>query len=170
RRPGPSAGGCARERPRGAGTTGRGAPGRGRAALRTPPPPSPMDPTLEQLRRLRSEEPRVALATLVATRGTSPRREGAKMWVGEGGRILGAVTLGGCVDARVIGESEQVLSSGRAHLLSVDLGEAEAWGLGLTCSGALDVLIEPLDLAEDAAGVLSAYRRVEEEVRAGRWA
>lgn len=92
------------------------------------------------------------------------------MWVGEGGRILGAVTLGGCVDARVIGESEQVLSSGRAHLLSVDLGEEEAWDLGLTCSGTLDVLIEPLDLAEDAAGVLSAYRRVEEEVRAGRWA
>ena len=94
-----------------------------------------MQPTTEQIRRLREEEPRVALATLVATRGTSPKKEGAKMWVGEGGRILGAVTLGGCMDARVIMESEAALATRRPRLCSVDLGEEEAWDLGLTCRG-----------------------------------
>lgn len=129
-----------------------------------------MDPTLDQLRRLQQDEPRVALATLVATRGTSPKKEGAKMWVGEGGRILGAVTLGGCVDARVILESEEVLSTRRARVCSVSLGDEEAWDLGLTCSGTLDVLIEPLDLGAGSAGVLTAYETIEAEVRDGRWA
>lgn len=92
------------------------------------------------------------------------------MWIGEGGRVLGAVTLGGCVDARVILESEEALATGAPRLCSVDLGEEEAWDLGLTCSGTLDVLVEPLDLAAADEGLLRAYELVESEARAGRWA
>ena len=66
-----------------------------------------MEELFDDIERLAHAEKRVAMATLVATRGTSPKREGAKMWVGEEGRILGSVTIGGCVDARVITESEQ---------------------------------------------------------------
>lgn len=112
----------------------------------------------------------MALATLVATRNTSPKKEGAKMWIGEGGRIFGAVTLGGCVDARVVLESEAALISCRPRLCSVDLGQEEAWDLGLTCSGTLDVLIEPLDLRAGGEEVLAAYEAVAEEIRAGRGA
>jgi len=54
---------------------------------------------------------RAAVATLVNTRGTTPRKEGAKMLVGEGGRVLGSVTIGGCVDAQVIEEAASVLST-----------------------------------------------------------
>ena len=54
---------------------------------------------------------RATVATLVATHGTSPKAPGAKMWVGEDGRILGSVTIGGCVDARVIEESARVLAA-----------------------------------------------------------
>ena len=63
----------------------------------------------QQLEQLRHSNRRVSLATLVNTVGTSPRKEGAKMWVGEGGDILGAVTIGGCVDAYVIEQAEAVL-------------------------------------------------------------
>ena len=70
-----------------------------------------MEELFEDIEKLAHAEKRVAMATLVATRGTSPKREGAKMWVGEEGRILGSVTIGGCVDARVIAESEAALSS-----------------------------------------------------------
>jgi xanthine/CO dehydrogenase XdhC/CoxF family maturation factor len=54
----------------------------------------------QQLGQLRHVGQRVSLATLVNTLGTSPRKEGAKMWVEEGGDILGSVTIGGCVDSR----------------------------------------------------------------------
>ena len=61
-----------------------------------------MSELFEHLDKLRPVESKVAVATLVNTRGTTPRKEGAKMLVGEGGRVLGSVTIGGCVDAQVI--------------------------------------------------------------------
>ncbi|HZN49927.1 MAG TPA: XdhC family protein, partial [Methylomirabilota bacterium] len=56
----------------------------------------------DQIDELRQSRGKVAVATLVNTRGTTPRKEGAKMLVGEGGAVLGSVTIGGCVDAQVI--------------------------------------------------------------------
>ncbi len=80
-----------------------------------------MDDVSSQLDLLARSERRVAMATLVATRGTTPKKEGAKMWVGAGGRVLGSVTIGGCVDAKVIAESERVLESGAPQLISAVL-------------------------------------------------
>jgi len=99
---------------------------------------------IEQLRRAAG---RVAVATLVNTRGTTPRKEGAKMLVGEGGSVLGSVTIGGCVDAQVIEESARVLETNRPQLLELNLGDEEAWEIGLTCGGTIEVLVEPLALA-----------------------
>src|SRR5215472_3226776 len=78
----------------------------------------------EHLDRLRNAEGKVALATLVNTRGTTPRKEGAKMLVGEGGRVLGSVTIGGCVDAQVIEESANVLDKNAPRLLALDHPDA----------------------------------------------
>ena len=75
-----------------------------------------MDELFTDLEKLAKVEKRVAMATLVGTRGTSPKREGAKMWVGEEGRILGSVTIGGCVDARVIADAEQALATSQPRL------------------------------------------------------
>ena len=105
-----------------------------------------MEELFDDIERLAHAEKRVAMATLVATRGTSPKREGAKMWVGEEGRILGSVTIGGCVDARVIAESEQALSSFKPRLVEMKLGNEDAWEIGFSCAGDLDVFIEPVDL------------------------
>ena len=129
-----------------------------------------MEETFEHLDRLRGQERRVAMATLVATKGTTPRKEGAKMWVGEGGRILGSVTIGGCVDARVIAESEDVLASATPRLLSVSMGDEDAWDMGLSCGGTVDVLIEPIDLAAGKGPVLDAYEVVRSALAAGRHA
>jgi xanthine dehydrogenase accessory factor len=98
---------------------------------------------IDQLRRAPGQ---VAVATLISTRGTTPRKEGAKMLVGEGGAVLGSVTIGGCVDAQVIEESAQVLESRRPRLLELNLGDEEAWEIGLTCGGTIEVLVEPLAL------------------------
>ena len=109
---------------------------------------------IDELRRAPGQ---VAVATLVNTRGTTPRKEGAKMLVGEGGAVLGSVTIGGCVDAQVIEEAEDVLSTMRPRLLELNLGDEEAWEIGLTCGGTIEVFVEPLaSTADDTAASTSA--------------
>ncbi len=72
------------------------------------------------------------------------------MLVGEGGAVLGSVTIGGCVDAQVIEQTEDVLHTMRPRLLELNLGDEEAWEIGLTCGGTIEVFVEPLsnDLLE----------------------
>src|SRR6266480_1223366 len=74
-----------------------------------------MPDILEQLELLRATESRVAMATLVGARGGSPRPLGAKLFVGEGGRLVGSVSIGGCVDAPVAAyeEATRISRSGR---------------------------------------------------------
>ena len=127
-----------------------------------------MEELFADIEKLANAETRVAMATLVATRGTSPKREGAKMWVGEEGRILGSVTIGGCVDARVITESEKVLSSSEPRLVEMKLADEDAWEIGFSCAGDLDVLIEPIDLANPNGNVFDLYRTVQQAVDRGR--
>jgi xanthine dehydrogenase accessory factor len=131
------------------------------------PYPSSAPEALSQLDRLRHTEHRVAMATLISTEGTTPRKEGAKMWVGEGGRILGSVTIGGCVDAQVIAESERVLASAQSSVLSLSLRDDQGWDMGLTCGGTLRVLIEPIALDTTHPAVV-AYDEVRAEWEAGR--
>ncbi len=122
-----------------------------------------LDELFAHLDQLRRAERRVAMATLVATRGTSPRKEGAKMWVDEEGRVCGSVTIGGCVDARVIEVSAEVIETGESQLISMSLGDDEAWDLGLTCSGTLDILVERVDFTRPDETVLAAYEAVRAE-------
>src|SRR5262245_7005071 len=105
-----------------------------------------MTELFDHIEKLKHEEAKVAVATLVNTRGTTPRKEGAKMVVGEGGRILGSVTIGGCVDAQVIEESTEVLDRNTPRLLELNLGDEEAWEIGLPCGGTIEVFIEPVTL------------------------
>ncbi len=124
--------------------------------------------TFDQLDELKQHERRVAMATLVSTKGTTPKKEGAKMWVGEDGRIRGSVTIGGCVDAQVVAESDAVLRSATPTLLSLSLGDEDAWDLGLTCGGTVEVLVEPVQLDCDADPVVRAYDAIRAETQAGR--
>src|SRR2546425_4930562 len=101
----------------------------------------------DQIDELRRSPGKVAVATLVNTRGTTPRKEGAKMLVGEGGAVLGSVTIGGCVDAQVIEQSEDVLRTLRPRLIEMKLRDEEAWEIGLTCGGAIEGFVGALALA-----------------------
>ena len=127
-----------------------------------------MEEAFDQIENLARSEKRIAMVTLVATRGTSPKKEGAKMWVGEEGHLLGSVTIGGCVDARVIEASERALSSSEPQTLSMSLGEEDAWEGGFTCAGTIDILIEPMDLASPEDPLRRLYRTVRDEVERGR--
>ncbi len=83
-----------------------------------------------------------ALATIVETRGSSLRPAGARMALSAEGDVAGSVSSG-CVDGDVIAEMETVLT-GKANLLRPNFGisDEQAWGAGLACGGAIDLLVE----------------------------
>jgi xanthine/CO dehydrogenase XdhC/CoxF family maturation factor len=89
---------------------------------------------------------KTCLATVIATEGTAPRKEGSKMLIIGGESLKGAVTIGGCIDAQVIEAAEEVTRTGEPQLLRAELGEEDAFEIGLTCAGALRVLVEPVKL------------------------
>jgi len=91
-----------------------------------------------------NESSNACLATVIATEGTAPRKEGSKMLIIGGESLKGAVTIGGCIDAQVIEAAEEVARTGEPRLLRAELGEEDAFEIGLTCAGALRVLIEPV--------------------------
>jgi xanthine dehydrogenase accessory factor len=126
-----------------------------------------MSDVLHDLEQLRPREGRFAVATLVNTRGTTPRKEGARMVVGEAGHILGSVTIGGCVDAQVIEQSAEVLASRRPRLLELNLGDEEAWEIGLTCGGTIEVFLEPVDLDRPGQDATRLLERARAHARAG---
>ena len=119
--------------------------------------------TFDLIDQLRRSGKRSAMATLVRTVGTTPRKEGTKMFVGEGGAIFGSVTIGGCVDAKVIEQSGEVLGTTTPRLLHLQLGDEEAWEIGLTCGGAVEVFVEPL--TDD---VIALYDKAKQHWQAGR--
>ena len=118
--------------------------------------------TFALIDRLRRSGHRAAMATLVRTIGTTPRKEGTKMFVGEGGSIFGSVTIGGCVDARVIEQSHGVLATSTSRIFNMKLGDEEAWEIGLTCGGAVDVFVEPV--TDETAAI---YERAREKWQSG---
>src|SRR5438046_9295222 len=126
-----------------------------------------MSELFDHLDELRGSSRKVAVATLVNTHGTTPRKEGAKMVVGEGGSILGSATIGGCVDAQVIEQAEDVLSTMRPRLLEMNLGDEDAWEIGLTCGGTIEVFVEPLALDGSPDVGARMYERVREHARRG---
>lgn len=125
------------------------------------------DELFDHLNQLKQNESKVAVATLVNTRGTTPRKEGAKMLVGEGGRVLGSVTIGGCVDAQVIEESADVLGTNAPRLLELNLGDEEAWEIGLTCGGTIEVFVEPLTLGQTDDATLVFYEKARAHAETG---
>ncbi|MEP6492538.1 MAG: XdhC family protein [bacterium] len=106
------------------------------------------------------DETGVALATLVSATGSTAKKLGAKMLVGRSGRLIGGVTIGGCVDAQVIEAADALIDRGERRLLSISLDDDEAWEMGLTCGGAVDVLLERITPANAADPITAAHRVV----------
>lgn len=86
----------------------------------------------------------VALATVVSTWGSSPRRVGAKMALTPAGKITGSVS-GGCVEAAVFEAGVETLQTGVPQLLKFGVSDDTAWTVGLACGGHVDVFVQPLE-------------------------
>ncbi|MFD4506355.1 XdhC family protein [Streptomyces sp. NPDC058457] len=84
-----------------------------------------------------------ALATVVATHRSAPRRPGAAMLVGPGGEAVGSVS-GGCVEAAVHDLGTTVLTGVRPALQRYGVFD-DAFAVGLTCGGTIDVFVAKVD-------------------------
>jgi xanthine dehydrogenase accessory factor len=81
------------------------------------------------------------VATVTATWSSAPRRAGATMAVGPDGSVAGSVS-GGCVEAAVYELCQSVASSGQPRTARFGVADDEAYGVGLTCGGTVELLIE----------------------------
>jgi xanthine dehydrogenase accessory factor len=88
----------------------------------------------------------VGMATVVGTWRSAPRPPGAAMLVGPDGTAVGSVS-GGCVEGAVYQLSEEVLASGTPVLQRYGVSDSDAFEVGLTCGGILDVFVERVDPA-----------------------
>lgn len=110
--------------------------------------------TIEQWRR---QGQAVALATVVKTWGSAPRPLGAKMVVNEAGSFIGSVS-GGCVETSVIEEAMRVLASGEPKLLRFAVADEQAWAVGLSCGGEIEVFVERLEGLPDVDRISNRAR------------
>ncbi|MFC4215592.1 XdhC family protein [Pseudophaeobacter arcticus] len=84
-----------------------------------------------------------ALATVVQTWGSAPRRVGAQLVVSGDGRLEGSVS-GGCVEGAVVMEAQEALADGKHRVLEYGVSDGDAFAVGLACGGTIRVLVEPV--------------------------
>ena len=85
----------------------------------------------------------VALATVVETWGSAPRRVGAQLVISGDGEMQGSVS-GGCVEGAVMVEALEAVEDGKPRLLEFGVSDGDAFAVGLACGGTIRVLVEPV--------------------------
>jgi xanthine dehydrogenase accessory factor len=88
----------------------------------------------------------VGLATVVRTYRSAPRDPGAALAVSAEGEVIGSVS-GGCVEGAVYELSLDVCQTGDPVLQTYGVSDDDAFAVGLTCGGILDIFVEPIDQA-----------------------
>ncbi|WP_135503381.1 XdhC family protein [Roseovarius aestuariivivens] len=84
-----------------------------------------------------------ALATVVETWGSAPRRVGSQLAVSGEGEIEGSVS-GGCVEGAVVAEALDAIEEGKPVMLEYGVSDGDAFAVGLACGGTIRVLVEPV--------------------------
>ena len=84
-----------------------------------------------------------ALATVVETWGSAPRRVGAQLAIAADGEMQGSVS-GGCVEGAVVVEALEAIEDGAPRLLEYGVSDGDAFAVGLACGGKIRVLVEPV--------------------------
>ncbi|MFJ8079871.1 XdhC family protein [Streptomyces sp. NPDC096205] len=84
-----------------------------------------------------------AVATVVAVGGSAPRQPGAALAVDADGTVIGSVS-GGCVEGAVYELCRQALQDGESVLERFGYSDDDAFAVGLTCGGVIDILVTPV--------------------------
>ena len=102
-----------------------------------------MNELYDEMDRILARGEPAAVATIVRTKGSTPREVGARMIVRSDGDIEGTVG-GGCGEAEVWSEAMEVLETGHPKLIEVDLLHDTDLEGGRACGGYMYVFIERL--------------------------
>src|SRR5688572_14954396 len=101
-------------------------------------------------KKINLNERRAALATVVKVRGSSYRSPGARMLITDDGKWVGSIS-GGCLEGDALRKARQVMMDQKPMTVIYDTREEsnQNLGIGLGCNGVIDVLIEPIDIAQE---------------------
>ncbi|MGW5322466.1 XdhC family protein [Rhodococcus pyridinivorans] len=116
---------------------------------------------LDELDRRYRDGETVAVGTVVSTFRSAPRGPGASMLVAQDGTVTGSVS-GGCVEGDVYELGRSVIDSGQPVLQRYGVSDDDAFSVGLTCGGIIDVFVERIDAAS-----FPAFTDLLDSVRAG---
>ncbi|MEU3693909.1 XdhC family protein [Streptomyces narbonensis] len=120
----------------------------------------------EELHRWVEQGRAFAVATVVAVGGSAPRQPGAALAVDSEGTAIGSVS-GGCVEGAVYELCRQALEDGTTVVERFGYSDEDAFAVGLTCGGIIDILVTPVRggvfpaaLAAAATGEAAAVARI----------
>ncbi|MBX7201401.1 MAG: XdhC family protein [Rhodospirillaceae bacterium] len=120
-------------------------------------PPTTLDP-LDQLAAWARDGRGVALATVAATWGSSPRPVGSHMAVADNGEFAGSVS-GGCIEGAVVEAARAAIASGKPQMLEYGVTNEAAWEVGLACGGRIQVFVQPKPVVlEELQAARAAHR------------
>ncbi|MEV4948716.1 XdhC/CoxI family protein [Streptomyces sp. NPDC053755] len=97
----------------------------------------------EELHRWVEQGREFAVATVVAVGGSAPRQPGAALAVDRDGTAIGSVS-GGCVEGAVYDLCRQALEDGGTVVERFGYSDEDAFAVGLTCGGIIDILVTPV--------------------------
>jgi xanthine dehydrogenase accessory factor len=97
----------------------------------------------EEILKIKTEGGSAAVATIVGTKGSTPREMGAKMLIRENGTISGTIG-GGCLEGQVFEEALKAIREEKPRTFHYDLTGREAAEVGMICGGVMDIYIEPI--------------------------
>lgn len=103
---------------------------------------------LSLINNWRTDGKAIALARVIKTWNASPRPVGSALLISETEEMAGSVS-GGCVEAAVLKAARDLFETGKARLLDFGVSNDEAWSVGLSCGGRIQVLLELLPAVED---------------------
>ncbi|KOV69353.1 XdhC family protein [Streptomyces sp. MMG1121] len=109
----------------------------------------------EELNRWVGQGRDFAVATVVAVGGSAPRQPGAALAVDADGTAIGSVS-GGCVEGAVYELCRQALEDGETVLERFGYSDEDAFAVGLTCGGIIDILVTPVRADGPARPVVAA--------------
>ncbi|WP_380878316.1 XdhC/CoxI family protein [Sphingomonas sp. DBB INV C78] len=107
---------------------------------------------------------RVAIATVIETWGSAPRRRGSHAIIRDDGHFAGSVS-GGCVEGDVIVTAQELLKAGGSKRIDYGVADEAAWQVGLACGGRISVFVQPVDADHYPPSLIG---RIREERAAGR--
>lgn len=107
-----------------------------------------MKSLLSTIQAWQASNKQFAIARVLKTWNAAPRPVGSIMLISEDQEMAGSVS-GGCVEGAVVKAAQKVLSDGQAQLLEFGVSNDDAWTVGLSCGGRIEVLLSPFMPVDD---------------------